>query len=89
MIWLFKVNEVFWENKPIVIDITKYDISLYFPTANYYLINESDNSLVYLLRNNHSELVRVLIPKEEPIYEIIREFYINKQRDIKISSIIK
>ena len=59
MIWLFKVNDVYWDNKPKVnefytfdvddihFDITQYDVSLYFPTASYYLLNESNEDELY------------------------------------------
>ena len=62
MIWLFKVNEVFWNDTPkindyytfetddIDFDITKYDVSLYFAKSNYYILNDSNDEEIYSLR---------------------------------------
>ena len=89
MIWLFKVNDVYWDNKPKVnefytfdvddihFDITQYDVSLYFPTASYYLLNESNEDELYGLQfeHIHKNPIRVLIPNSSEIYGIIKEFY--------------
>ena len=97
MIWLFRSNDVFWGDKPkvnesfrfdtndIEFDITKYDISLYLGIANYYLMNESNDSEIYLLRfvgaNNNP--VRILISEESNIYKIIKNYV----RKLKIKSL--
>lgn len=95
MIWLFKVDEVFWNNKPkvnayykfgindIEFDITKYHISLYFDTANYYLLNVSNDSEIYRLNFvGEGNPIRTLVPYTSEIYDIIRNFYINKKEKI-------
>jgi hypothetical protein len=97
MIYLFKVNEVFWNDKPkindyftfdtndIEFDVTKYDISLYFPTADYYLhyLNDAEYFLtteeIYQLKYvGNKNPMRILVPKDNEIYNIIREFHIKK-----------
>jgi hypothetical protein len=89
MIWLFKVNDVYWDNKPKVneyftfdvddihFDINKYDISLYFPSADYFLLSDSNEDDVYQLRleSINRNPIRVLIPNSSEIYGIIKEFY--------------
>ena len=94
MIWLFKVDEVFWndtlkvkeyytfDTNDIEFDITQYDISLYFGTANYYLLNDSTNEEVYNLRfvGVNSNPMRSLVSNDSEIYSIVREFYIDKSK---------
>jgi len=94
MIWLFKVDEVFWNDTPKVneyytfdtndveFDITQYDISLYFGTANYYLLNDSTNEEVYNLRfvGVNSNPMMSLVSNDSEIYSIVREFYIYKSK---------
>ena len=97
MIWLFKVDEVFWNNIPkindyytfetddIDFDITKYDISLYFPLADYYILNDSNDEEIYWLRltNVNGNPMRMLLSKDDGIYNIIREFHSDKSKHIK------
>lgn len=97
MIYLFKVDEVFWNDKPkindyftfdtndIEFDVTQYDIDLYFPTADYYLhyMNDAEYFLtteeIYQLRYvGNKNPMRILVPKDNEIYNIIREFHIKK-----------
>lgn len=89
MIWLFKVDEVFWGNKPKVnefykfevddihFDITQYDVSLYFGTASYYLLNESNDNEIYLLRfvGSYQNPIRELISEGSEICGIVNDFY--------------
>jgi hypothetical protein len=93
MIWLFKVDEVFWNNKPKVnefytfdtdnidFDITQYDICLYFGTASYYMIRESNDNVIYYLRfvSVNGNPVRELVSEESEIYNVVRDFYLNKK----------
>ncbi len=64
MIWLFKIDEVFWGNKPkvnecyvfldvddIEFDISLYDISLYMSLANYFLLSDTNPDEIYRLRS--------------------------------------
>ncbi len=102
MIWLFKLDEVFWNNKPEVnqhfvfnIDdinfdmypyLYQYSISLYFATANYYLLSESNDKEIYLLHfiGLDTNPSRTLISEESEIYDIVRSFYLknkNKKTD--------
>jgi hypothetical protein len=92
MVWLFKVDEVFWGDKPkvnehyifdtndIEFDVNKYDISIYFGTADYYLLNDSNDKEIYSLRfvGVNVNPIRVLVSNESEIYDIIRKIYINK-----------
>jgi len=94
MIWLFKVNEVFWNEIPIVnkyytfdtndieFDITQYDISLYFGTADYYLINESNSDEIFKLFYNGTNInpTRMLLSKDNVVYSIIQNFYIEQTK---------
>ena len=93
MIWLFKVDEVFWNNTPkindyytfdtndVEFDITQYDISLYFSTAYYYLHSDSNIGEIYQLRYvGNKNPMRTLVSKDSEIYNMIREFHINKTK---------
>ena len=94
MIWLFKVNEVFWNNKPKVneyftfdvddihFDITEYDVSLYFGLADYFLLSDSNEEDVYQLRleSINRNPIRVIIPKNTEMYRIIKEFYTDNKK---------
>lgn len=102
MIWLFKVNDVYWSNKikindyftfctnDINFDITKYDVSLYFGTAEYYLLDVSNNKLIYKLEcyGKNRNPIRSLVPVKSEIYNIIRIFYLNTLRINKLKTII-
>ena len=97
MVWLFRVDEVFWGNKPEVkehfvfdtddtnFDLFKYEIDMYFALANYYLVNESNDNEIYLLRfiGSHKNPVRQLISEDNEIFNIIRDFYIKKHKTIE------
>jgi hypothetical protein len=97
MIWLFKVNEVFWNDTPkindyytfetddIDFDITKYDISLYFAISNYYILNDSNDEEIYSLRliYGSGNPMRVLLSKDDEIYNIIRKFHSDKSKNVK------
>jgi hypothetical protein len=101
MIWLFKVDEVFWNNTPkindyytfdtndVEFDITQYDISLYFPTADYYLHSDSNMEEIYQLNfvGMYKNPMRTLVSKDSEIYNIIREFHI-KMRDDKLDLLL-
>ena len=98
MIWMFKMDEVFWNNKPKVdehylfdtddinFDILNYDISLYFTTAEYYILSESNDKEIYKLSHSGSDVnpYRKLIWEGSEYYRIIREFYISRKRDNKL-----
>ena len=78
MIWIFKVNEVFWNNKPKVneyftfdvddihFDITEYDVSLYFGLADYFLLR---------LESINRNPTRVNITEQTEMCNLIKEFY--------------
>jgi len=97
MIWLFRVDEVFWGDKPEVkehfvfdtddtnFDLFKYNIDMYFALANYYLVNESNDNEIYLLRfvGSHKNPVRQLISQDNEIFNIIRDFYTEKHKTIE------
>jgi len=92
MIWLFKVDEVFWNSTPkvnehytfdiddIEFDITQYDVSLYFETSNYYLLSNSNEEEIYFLSFNGINMNprRVLLQKDDKIYNIIKKLYNDK-----------
>jgi hypothetical protein len=92
MIWLFKVDEVFWNNTPKVneyytfdgddidFDINQYDVSLYFETSNYYLLSNSNEEEIYFLSFNGVNMNprRVLLQKDDKIYNVIRKSYNNQ-----------
>jgi len=93
MIWLFKVDEVFWNNRSkindyytfdtndVEFDITQYDISLYFSTADYYLHSDSNMEEIYQLRYiGNKNPMRTLVSKDNEIYNMVREFHINKSK---------
>ena len=94
MIWLFKCDEIFWGDKPKVnehyifntndinFDLTKYDISLYFELANYYLLSDDKDGEIYNLRfiSTNSNPMRVLISEVLEIHNIIRDFYLKVQK---------
>lgn len=102
MIWLFKVNEVFWNDKPKVngyytfdtndihFDITKYDISLYLSLKNYYVLSESNDKEIYIFQytSANGNPARILVPEKFQVYNTIREFYKNIQRDLKLSELL-
>jgi len=89
MIWIFKVNEVFWNNKPKVneyftfdvddihFDITEYDVSLYFGLADYFLLSDSNEEDVYQLRleSINRNPTRVNITEQTEMCNLIKEFY--------------
>ena len=99
MIWIFRVNNVYWGNIREVnqyykfdiedtnFDITQYDFDLYFPTADYYLLNESDNkeiyNLMFVAQNANPD--RIAVPKDYEIYNIIRDFYLIKSKQVQLS----
>lgn len=103
MIWLFKVNEVFWDDKPKVnehyffeeedinFDFTKYDIWLYFATAHYFILSESNDTEIYSLRFVASDVnpKRELISKDTEVYDIVRNFYLQKNREVKLDFLVK
>ena len=89
MIWLFKVEQVYWDNKPkvnehylfdvndIEFDITQYEISLYSGTNDYYLIDESNDTVVYWLHFGGVDInpTRILKSEKSEIYNVVRNFY--------------
>ena len=92
MILVFRIDEVFWNHEPkvnghyrfdvnnIEFDITQYELSLYFPTADYYLLSDFNYEEIYQLHyvGNHMNPIRTLISKDNQIYNVIRDFYINE-----------
>jgi hypothetical protein len=88
MIWLFKINEVFWDNKPkinehylidsndIDSNITQHGISLYFATANYFILNDcKDKEIYYLQYVGNSNPIKVLVESSDNYYNIIQNYY--------------
>lgn len=93
MIWLFKVNEVFWGNKPKVddyylidtedinFDISQYDVSLYFGTASYFSLSEfNDDEIYYLQYIGNTNPSRILLDKSDKYYKVIRNFYLGNKK---------
>ena len=100
MIWLFKSNEVFWDNKPKVnehylfdvsdinFDITKYDISLYFATANYFILSDSNDEIYWLKYNGvNVNPIRYKLNISSEYHNMIKNFYDTERRHIKIKEI--
>lgn len=93
MIWLFKIDEVFWDNKPKVdehylfdiddigFDITLYDISLYLATSNYFLLNDTNDDEIHFLQvgGTNSNPNRVLVAKNSEYYNIVISYYIDNK----------
>lgn len=92
MIWLFEVNEVFWNEKPKVnkvfvfdgddvhFDITQYDISLYFALSDYFILSSSTDGDIYQLRfkSVSENPSRLILPQNTEMYNTIRQFYIDE-----------
>ena len=103
MIWMFKMNEVFWGDKPEVnehylfdtddvnLDFTRYDISLYFATADYFILSDSNDRDIYRLYYVGTNLnpSRLTLSNDSEYYNIIREYYLNKRRDNKLKEILE
>lgn len=101
MIWLFKMDEVFFGAKPtvdehylfdtddIMFNINNYDISLYFPTAEYFILSELNDIEIYKISYNGTieKPYRSVLSKRSEHYTIIREFYMSKKRDNKLKEI--
>ncbi len=109
MIWVFKLDEVFWGNKPKVnehylfnvndvnFDMTIYDISLYFATSLYFLLNEDDKKIYYLNYQGSKNPSRITI--EEGSYtdyiQTIIDYYNSNEviksqiREYKINQIFE
>ena len=101
MIWLFRVDEVFWGNKPkvkehylfneddILFDITLYDISLYFGNCNYYLMSDLIDSKIYSLEfigvNKNPQ--RLLLDSGLEIYDIVRKYYRQQKIEKKLNEL--
>ncbi len=98
MIWIFKIDEVFWSEKPkinsyyqvdtddINFDITKYDIDLYFPTSYYYIVKDSNRQQIYRLISNGKNPDRYLSNNND-LQNLIIEFF-QEERDNKINQIL-
>lgn len=100
MIWIFKVDEVFW-NKPKVdeyyrfdtddtnFNINQYDISLYFGTTDYFLLNELNCDEVYQLRYIGGDVnpIRMKIDSESEYHNLIRNFYTSQLREDKLNEL--
>jgi len=95
MIWLFKIDEVFWGDKlkvdehyvfpdvdNIEFDITLYDISLYMATANYFLLNDTNPDEIYYLQysGTNSNPSRLLVGKNTDYYNVVSNYYIDKSK---------
>ena len=105
MIWLFKLNEVFWGNKPEVnehylfeeedinFDITKYDITLYFPTANYILLKSPDEIFFLERVNSYQNPERTKVNENSPYSKCVKDYYDTKikqiTRDNKINNLLE
>lgn len=103
MIWLFKIDEVFWGNpekvsehyifdtNDIEFDIRQYDICLYMATSDYYLLSEDNDQEIYSLRYNGLNInpIRLKLRNTSETYQTIRDFYIKTQRDQKINQMLK
>lgn len=101
MIWVFRCNEVFWKNKPKVneyylfdeddinFDMSKYDISFYYPTADYYLMNDKNPDELYCLvfngiKNNPS---LVKLSQSVDTIAMINSFYDIERRNLKLEEL--
>lgn len=95
MIWLFKVAQTFWPNKPRVnnfymfetddihFDITKYDVPLYMGTVDYYMLNDLKDNQIYKLqfKSINTNPYRIPIPQNTENYEMIKNYYIKLTND--------
>ena len=100
MIWLFKIDEVFWipkevneyylfDTNDIDFDIDQYHIDLYIGTSNYYFLSEDNDQEIYMLRYpSPRNGTRLVISFTSETYKTIRSFYIKTQRDKKINKIL-
>ena len=99
MIWLFKIDEVFWGNKPTVneyyyfpnesdieFDINLYDISLYMGLADYYVLNDVNPDEIYRLyySGENSNPDRLLLNKNTDYYNVISNYYVNTKTKIEM-----
>jgi hypothetical protein len=94
MIWLFKIDEVFWGDKlkvnevylfdvdDIGFDITLYDISLYLATSNYFLLNDTNPDEIYYLQYSGTNCnpSRLLVGKNTDYYNVVSNYYIDKSK---------
>jgi hypothetical protein len=95
MIWLFKIDDVFWGNKPkidehyvfpdindIEFDITLYDISLYMGTANYFLLDDANPDEIYYLQYSGTNINprRLLVGKNTDYYNAVCNYYMDKSK---------
>lgn len=95
MIWLFKseelkVDEYFlFDEDDINFDITKYDISLYFATANYFILSDSNDDEIYWLKYNGVNVnpIRYKLNISSEYHNMIKNFYDTERRHIKIKEI--
>lgn len=98
MIWLFKIDETFWGNKPevdehyifpnvddIEFDMTLYKISLYMATANYFLLNDTNPDEIYYLEYSgiNCNPSRLLLGKYNEYYDVVKSYYIENQHKNK------
>ena len=80
-----KINGYYtFDTNDVEFDITQYDISLYFPTADYYLHSDSNMGEIYQLRYvGNKNPMRTLVSKDGEIYNMVREFHINESYEKK------
>ena len=102
MIWMFRIDDVLWDQPlkvddyylfdedDINFDITKYDISLYLATSEYFLLSESNDTDVYALMNvgSHINPKRFLVNNKSPhTYKVVKDFYITQKRLNKLKKL--
>lgn len=98
MIWLFRVKHLHWgetekvneyylfDVDDINFDLTEYDVSLYFPSSNYYLMNDVDSEKVYVLL--FDGLKRNQLSNKDKAYGIVKDFYSKEKRITNIKKIL-
>jgi hypothetical protein len=104
MIWLFKSDESFdsllrnkrkvdeyfiFDVNDINFDITKYDISLYFGTSKYFLLDESNGNVYFLQFKGSGNPNRFKLLEGSPYCNMIKSFYDIERRDKKLNELLR
>lgn len=99
MVWLFRIKHVYWgkaekineyylfDVNDVNFDLTEYNISLYFGSYNYYLMNDADSEKIYVLFFDGILSKKQLSNKDES-YGIVKDFYTKEKRVTNIEKIL-
>lgn len=83
-----KVNEYYlFDVDDINFDLTEYDVSLYFTSYKYYLMNDADSEKIYVLFFDGILNKRQLSNKDKA-YGIVKDFYTKEKRVKNIEKIL-